>query len=59
MIFTIRVDAVLRDALPMPSRHLVTRPTGAAVRARIQERLVAESAPTITDCTCPAPPSVR
>lgn len=46
MIFTIRVDDVLRDALPMPSRHLVTRPTGAAVRARIQERLVAESAPT-------------
>ncbi len=43
MIQTIRLDHVLREAVTTPYRNLVTRPTGAAVRVRI-ERAMAESA---------------
>jgi hypothetical protein len=41
VILTIRVDALLRDAVASPYRMLVTRPTGAAVRGRIQAVLAA------------------
>ena len=46
MIQTIRLDHVLREAVTTPYRNLVTRPTGAAVRDRI-ERAMADS-PCIT-----------
>ena len=42
MIQTIRLHHVLREAVATPYRNLVTRPTGAAVRDRI-ERAMAES----------------
>ncbi len=42
MIQTIRLDHVLRESVATPYRNLVTRPTGAAVRGRI-ERAIAES----------------
>lgn len=42
MIQTIRLHHVLRETLHTPYRNLVTRPTGAAVRDRI-ERAMAES----------------
>jgi len=41
VILTIRVDALLQDAVASPYRMLVTRPTGAAVRGRIQAALAA------------------
>lgn len=46
MILTIRLDDVLRTAAPAPSRLLVTRPTGAAVRGAIQLAIAASEAPT-------------
>lgn len=39
MIETIRIGHLLREAVAAPYRNLVTRPTGAAVRTRIEERL--------------------
>src|SRR3982751_2553020 len=39
MIQTIRIGHLLREALAAPYRNLVTRPTGAAVRTRIEETL--------------------
>jgi hypothetical protein len=39
MIQTIRIGHLLREAVAAPYRNLVTRPTGAAVRTRIEEAL--------------------
>ncbi|HET6778094.1 MAG TPA: hypothetical protein VFH26_04350 [Gemmatimonadales bacterium] len=39
MIQTIRVGLLLREAVAAPYRNLVTRPTGAAVRTRIEATL--------------------
>jgi hypothetical protein len=39
MIQTIRIGHLLREAVAAPYRNLVTRPTGAAVRTRIEEQL--------------------
>lgn len=39
MIETIRIGYLLRETATSPYRHLVTRPTGAAVRTRIEDTL--------------------
>ena len=39
MIETIRIGHLLREATALPYRHLVTRPTGVAVRNRIEAAL--------------------
>ena len=39
MIQTIRIGRLLRETAAAPYRNLVTRPTGAAVRSRIEETL--------------------
>ncbi|HEU5303858.1 MAG TPA: hypothetical protein VFU40_04365 [Gemmatimonadales bacterium] len=39
MIQTIRIGHLLREAVSAPYRNLVTRPTGAAVRTRIEQTL--------------------
>lgn len=39
MIQTIRIGHLLREAVSAPYRNLVTRPTGALVRSRIEETL--------------------
>lgn len=39
MIQTIRIGLLLRETVAAPYRHLVTRPTGAAVRNRIERAL--------------------
>lgn len=39
MIQTIRIGHLLREAVAAPYRNLVTRPTGAAVRVRIEKAL--------------------
>ena len=39
MIETIRIGHLLRETATVPYRHLVTRPTGAAVRDRIEAAL--------------------
>ena len=39
MIQTIQIGLLLREAVASPYRNLVTRPTGAAVRTRIEARL--------------------
>lgn len=39
MIQTFCIGHLLREAVAAPYRHLVTRPTGAAVRGRIEEAL--------------------
>jgi hypothetical protein len=39
MIRTIRIGHLLREAVAAPYRNLVTRPTGVAVRTRIEEAL--------------------
>ncbi len=39
MIQTIRIGHLLREAVAAPYRNLVTRPTGAAVRTRIEETI--------------------
>lgn len=44
MIETIAVARVLREAVASPYPNLVTRPTGAAVRARIEDALAAVGA---------------
>jgi hypothetical protein len=41
MIQTIRIGHLLRETVATPYRHLVTRPTGAAIRGRIQAELAA------------------
>ncbi len=46
MIETIRISTVLREAVATPYRNLVTRPTGAAVRGRIEATL------DDSDCVC-------
>jgi hypothetical protein len=46
MILTIRLDDLLRETTTPASRHLVTRPTGAAVRGRIQHAIASHPAPT-------------
>lgn len=46
MVITIRVDDALRATAPAPSRDLVTRPTGRAVRTRIMAQLDASPSPT-------------
>jgi hypothetical protein len=46
MIQTIRLDHLLREAVATPYRNLVTRPTGAAVRGRIEAALA--SSPCLT-----------
>lgn len=46
MILTIRLDDIMRVTGPAPSRHLVTRPTGAAVRGAIESAIAASPAPT-------------
>lgn len=43
MIQTIHLDRVLREAVPTPYGDLVTRPTGAAVRNRIQAAMAGGS----------------
>jgi hypothetical protein len=43
MIETIRIGRLLREAVAAPYRNLVTRPTGAAVRTRIEETLARSS----------------
>jgi hypothetical protein len=39
MIHTIRIGTLLRETVATPYRNLVTRPTGAAVRGRIEQAL--------------------
>jgi hypothetical protein len=43
MIQTIRIGHLLREAVAAPYRNLVTRPTGVAVRARIEATLAGSS----------------
>ena len=43
MIETIRVGHLLRETVAAPYRNLVTRPTGAAVRTRIEAALAASN----------------
>lgn len=42
MILTIRLDDMLRGAVTTPSRNLVTRTTGAAVRGSIERAMAAQ-----------------
>ncbi|MBA3258835.1 MAG: hypothetical protein H0T68_05130 [Gemmatimonadales bacterium] len=46
MIETIRIGHLLRETTASPYRNLVTRPTGAAVRNRIEETLSRSDCPT-------------
>jgi hypothetical protein len=43
VIQTIRIGHLLREAVAAPYRNLVTRPTGAAVRTRIEQTLAGSS----------------
>jgi hypothetical protein len=43
MVETIRVGHLLRETVAAPYRNLVTRPTGAAVRSRIEAALAASN----------------
>lgn len=45
MIQTIRMHHVLREAVATPYRNLVTRPTGVAVRSRIEDTLERSGCP--------------
>ena len=47
MIQTIRLGHVLREAVTTPYRNLVTRPTGAAVRGRIERVMVETGCRTV------------
>jgi hypothetical protein len=47
MIQTIRIGRLLREAVAAPYRNLVTRPTGAAVRTRIEETLARSECLTV------------
>jgi hypothetical protein len=46
MIQTIHIGRLLRETVASPYRHLVTRPTGAALRGRIQAALADSDCPT-------------
>jgi hypothetical protein len=46
MIQTIHLGHLLRETVAAPYRNLVTRPTGAAIRSRIQEALAHSNCPT-------------
>ena len=46
MIQTIHLGPLLRETVAAPYRNLVTRPTGAAIRGRIQEALAHSDCPT-------------
>jgi hypothetical protein len=46
MIQTIHIGHLLRETVASPYRHLVTRPTGAAIRGRIQAALAGSDCPT-------------
>ena len=46
MIQTIRIGHLLRETVTTPYRNLVTRPTGAAVRYRIEAALACSDCPT-------------
>jgi len=46
MIQTIHIGHLLRETVASPYRHLVTRPTGAAIRGRIQAALADSDCPT-------------
>ena len=46
MILKIRVDDLLRTTLATPSRDLVTRTTGAAIRSRIERAIADAPCPT-------------
>ena len=46
MIQTIRIGHLLREAVAAPYRNLVTRPTGAAVRTRIEQTLAGSNCMT-------------
>ena len=46
MVETIRVGHLLRETVAAPYRNLVTRPTGAAVRTRIEAALAASNCRT-------------
>jgi hypothetical protein len=46
VIQTIRIGHLLREAVAAPYRNLVTRPTGAAVRIRIEQTLAGSSCRT-------------
>jgi hypothetical protein len=46
VIQTIQVGHLLREAVATPYRHLVTRPTGAAVRVRIEKALAGSNCMT-------------
>lgn len=48
MIQTIHLDAVLRETVTTPFGDLVTRPTGAAVRGRIQQAISAATECALT-----------
>jgi len=48
VIQTIHLDAVLRETVTAPFGDLVTRPTGAAVRGRIQQAIKAASGCALT-----------
>jgi hypothetical protein len=47
VIQTIRLGRLLREAVAAPYRNLVTRPTGAAVRIRIEEALARSECLTV------------
>jgi hypothetical protein len=46
MIETIRIGRLLRETVAAPYRNLVTRPTGAAVRTRIEQALASSTCHT-------------
>jgi hypothetical protein len=46
MIQTIHIGHLLRETVSAPYRNLVTRPTGAAIRGRIQAALAGSDCPT-------------
>jgi hypothetical protein len=46
MIHTIKLDRILQGAVATPYRDLVTRPTGAAVRGRVEDAMEAASCRT-------------
>ncbi len=47
MVQTIRLGHVLRETVSSPTRDLVTRPTGAAVRTRIRDEMARSSCRTM------------
>jgi hypothetical protein len=49
MIQTIHIGHLLRETVASPYRNLVTRPTGAAIRNRIQETMAGSDCLTLLD----------